>query len=89
MRSGVLPASVAVAIVVTLAFGGCTDDASTPGGNDLPGIDDGTDDGYRDTMLPGDHRSPVHRCAQPDAGRDGAPVPGDPDPADDTPVFGP
>ena len=78
MRSGVVPASVAVAFVVALAFGGCTDDASTPGGTDIPGIDDGTDDGYRDTVLPANTDPQFTAAPNPNAGRDGAPSPVDP-----------
>lgn len=78
MRTGLVPASVAVAIVGALAFGGCTDDASTPGGTDLPGIDDGTDEGYLDTMLPASTDPQFTAAPNPDAGRDGAPSPVDP-----------
>lgn len=79
MRRSVVPASVAVAIVGALAFVGCTDDTSTPGGTDLPGIDDGTDDGtdegYLDTMLPASTDPQFTAAPNPDAGRDGAPSP--------------
>jgi hypothetical protein len=85
MRSRVLPASVAVAAVVALTFGGCTDDSSSP---DLP-IDEEDDEGYRDTMLPAITDPQFTAPPNPDAGRDGAPVPGDPDPAEGTPEFDP
>jgi hypothetical protein len=87
MRSGLLPASVAVAVVAALAFGGCTDDGATPDGTGVPGVNDAgvddpgvNDDGYLSTSLPAITEPQFTAAPNPDAGRDGAPSPEDPGP---------
>ena len=80
MRTGVPPASVAVVLVAVLAFGGCTDDASTPDGTGVPGMDEVNDEGYLDTSLPVDLDPQFTAAPNPNAGGPGAPAPGGPDP---------
>jgi hypothetical protein len=71
---------VLVVLVAALAFGGCTDGASNPGGTGVPGMDEVDDEGYLDTSLPADLESQFTAAPNPNAGGPGAPAPGDPDP---------